>query len=81
MKIIMGNMQHLIGATNAMLTRVWIGLSQWHRVTEATFSGATASVIEKVLANIGLDQYFEAAGFTFNTCLLHKCSCKWCIGE
>jgi hypothetical protein len=26
----------------------------------------TASVIDKILASIGLDQYFEAAGFPFN---------------
>jgi hypothetical protein len=65
----MGNMQHLMGATNAMFRcRLGCGLGYHNGIglLRRHFRRATASVIEKVLANVGLDQYFEAAGFTFN---------------
>jgi len=41
-------------------------LSDQPRSRHSKWVSTTASVIDKVLASIGLGRYFEAAGFTFN---------------
>lgn len=41
-------------------------LSYQTRTCQSKRVSTTASVIDEVLASIGLDQYFEAAGFTTN---------------
>jgi hypothetical protein len=64
-KRIMGNMQHLMGATNAMFRcRLGCGLGYHNGIGLLRRHFRRAN--EKVLANVGLDHYFEAAGFTFD---------------
>lgn len=41
-------------------------LSDQTRACHSKGVSTTASVIDKILASIALDRYFEAAGFTFN---------------